>query len=68
MIFDKKWIKVLSLALCLPSTIFAMGFFFHKMVENQFMPPLLAIIIFLLVIGNILFFMVWYARSVKNKS
>ena len=66
--FDKKWIRVLALALCLPSTILAMGYLVHKIVKNQFMDPFWAMILFLAVIGNILFLMVWYAYCVKDKS
>ena len=64
---DKRWIKVLSLALCLPSTIFVMGYFVHEVIENELMDPFWALMIFFAVIFNILFFMVWHARF-KDKS
>ena len=65
---DSKWIKVLALALCLPSTILAMGYFFYFVVKNELINPLWAILLFLTVVGGVLFLMVRYAYSIKNKS
>ena len=66
--FEKKWAKVVALALSFPSTILATGFVLMKLAEGGALKKSWAVIVFLLVVGNILFLMVNYAYKIKNKS
>ena len=63
---ERKWVKTLGLALSLPSTIFGSAISLFWAVDQGYISKLVAILVFLLVIGNILFLMVYYAF--KNKS
>ena len=65
---DKRWIKVLGLALSLPSTILLLSWFLYQAVQNRWLSAFWAVAIFLIVIGKMLFFMVWNARSPKDRS
>jgi hypothetical protein len=62
---DRKWVKTLGLALSFPSTIFGAAASLFWAVGQGYISKLVAILVFLLVIGNILFLMVYYAF--KNK-
>ncbi|MCK5883417.1 MAG: hypothetical protein KAG61_06995 [Bacteriovoracaceae bacterium] len=65
---DTKWIKTLALALSLPGTILVAAFSAKKIVEMNLLSPLTAIILFLLIVGNSIFLMVYYAFKNKDKS
>lgn len=65
--FEKKWIHVLSLALSLPSTILVMAWFSKFLVDNEILTWGWSISLFVLVIANSIFLMVYYAFRVKNK-
>jgi hypothetical protein len=63
---DKKWLKILALALSLPTTIIAAAWFFMHMVTIGVIGKTFGIILFLVVIFNTLFLMVFYAYKKKN--
>ena len=63
---EKKWAKVLGLAMALPSTIFASALFFMKLAENGIISKFVGVILFLVIVLNTLFLMVWYAYKKKN--
>ena len=62
---ERKWIKVVGLALSLPSTIFASAFFINVLVEKQLISQLVGLLIFLAIIGNIFYLIIYHAY--KNK-
>lgn len=63
--FDAKWIKTLGLALSLPGTIFITALGAKKCVDLNIFSKATGIILFLLIVGNTLFLMVYY--GFKNK-
>lgn len=65
MLLDPKWVKPLGLALSLPSTIVAAAYGCMKLVQIKVLPLWLAVVIFVALIGNILFLMVYY--GFKNR-
>lgn len=66
--YDRKWIQVLGLALSLPSTIFFTAWGLMHLADQGILSKGLAVFLFLAIIGNILFLMVWHAYKNKNKS
>jgi hypothetical protein len=68
MLFDKKIMKSLGLALSLPSTIIFMAFLMKELVDSGVLSKTWGIILFLAVILNTLFMMVYYAFRKKDKS
>lgn len=63
---QKKWIKVLGLAMSLPSLIFACAWFIFNLVDEQIITRGVGIIILLAIVINSLVLMVVYA--LKNRS
>jgi hypothetical protein len=68
MLIDRKLIKSLGLALSLPSTIIIMALVSKELVESGVLSKSWGIILFLAVILNTLFMMVYYAFRKKDKS
>ncbi len=68
MLFDKKLMKSLGFALSLPSTILFMAFLSKELVDSGVLSKTWGIILFLAVILNTLFMMVYYAFRKKDKS
>jgi hypothetical protein len=66
--FDRKMMKSLALALSLPSTILLMALLCRELVDSGVLSNLWGIILFLAVIFNTLFMMVYYAFRTKDKS
>lgn len=66
--WDKKWIKTTGLALSYPSTILVSAIVMKKLVDNEFITKTWGIIIFLAIIFNTIYLMVYYALKNKNKS
>jgi hypothetical protein len=66
--YDRKWIQVLGLALSLPSTIFFAAWGLMELSDRGIISKGLAVFLFLAIIGNTLFLMVWHAYKNKNKS
>lgn len=65
---DPKMVKTLALALSLPSTIFVTAFASMELVKSGVLSKLWGIILFIAVVGNTLFMMVYYAFRKKDKS
>ena len=66
--FDRKMMKSLALALSLPSTILFMALLSRELVNSGVLSKTWGIILFLAVILNTLFMMVYYAFRNKDKS
>ena len=66
MLFDPRWTKPLGLALSLPSTIIAAAYGSMKLVQENYIPRWLGIVIFIAVVSNILFLMVYYGFKNRN--
>ncbi|MBT7611496.1 MAG: hypothetical protein HN576_17175 [Bacteriovoracaceae bacterium] len=66
MLIDKKLLKSLGLALSLPSTIIFMAVLCKELVNSDVLSKTWAIILFLAVILNTLFMMVYYAFRNKD--
>ena len=63
---NKKWLQIMGLAMSLPTTIFLVAWGAFHLVEIGLISKVVAILIFLAVVGNILFLMVYYAYKRKN--
>jgi len=63
---DKKWLHIMGLALSLPSTIFAMAYGSMLLYEHGILTKMQSVFLFLAVIFNSLFMMVYYAYKKKN--
>jgi multisubunit Na+/H+ antiporter MnhG subunit len=66
--FDKKWIKPMALAMSLPSSALMVAWFLWTLVDQQVISKNVAVIVFLLIIGNILVSMVIYALRNSKKN
>jgi len=66
--FDQKWLKVLGIAMSLPSTIFVTAYGSFKLSELGYLSKVQAVLLFLAIVCNMLFMMVYYALNKKNKS
>ena len=62
----KKWLQIMGLAMSLPSTIFIVAWGAFHLVEIGIINKIVALLIFLAVVGSILFLMVYYAYKRKN--
>jgi len=62
----QKWLQIMGLAMSLPSTIFIAGWGTMQLVKMGILTKPIAVIIFLAIVGNILFLMVYYAYKRKN--
>lgn len=63
---NKKWIQIMGLAMSLPSTIFIAAWGAFQLVKLGIISKAVAVLIFLAIVGNILFLMVYYAYKRKN--
>ena len=63
---NKKWIQIMGLAMSLPSTIFIAAWGAFQLVKLGLISKVVAVLIFLAIVGNILFLMVYYAYKRKN--
>ena len=63
---NKKWLQIMGLAMSLPSTIFITGWGTMQLVKMGILTKPVAVILFLAVVGNILFMMVYYAYKRKS--
>ena len=64
--FDRKWIRIMGLAMSLPSTIFVMAWGTMELHKPGYLTQTQAVLLFLAVVCNILFMMVYYAYKKKN--
>jgi hypothetical protein len=66
--WDKKWLQVTGLALSFPSTILLTAWGMKILVENEIISKFWGMIIFLAIICNTIYLMVYYAFKNKDKS
>lgn len=64
----KNWMAALGIGLSLPSTIFAIAWGSMKLVELGYISRFWGITLFLLVISNSLFLLVWNGINKKDRS
>ena len=64
--FNQKWLKIMGLAMSLPTTIFVMAWGSMQLYEKGVLTKTQAVLLFLAVICNILFTMVYYAYKKKD--
>ena len=65
---DKKWVQVTGLALSFPSTILVSAWVMKTLVEKDYLSKTSGVLIFLAIIFNTIYLMVYYAFKNKNKS
>ncbi|ATH06387.1 hypothetical protein BIY24_00035 [Halobacteriovorax marinus] len=65
---DKKWLQVTGLALSFPSTILVAAYVMKLLVEKEILSKTTGVLIFLAIIFNTIYLMVYYAFKNKNKS
>lgn len=63
---DYKWLQIMGLAMSLPSTIFIMAWGSMQLYKAGYISQIQAVLLFLAVVCNILFLMVYYAYKRKN--
>ena len=63
---NKKWIQIMGLAMSLPSTIFIAAWGAFQLVKLGIISKVVAVLLFLAIVGNILFLMVYYAYKRKD--
>ena len=63
---NKKWLQIMGLAMSLPSTIFIAVWGAMQLAKKGILSQTQAVLLFLAIIGNILFLMVYYAYKRKN--
>lgn len=64
-LIDPKYIKIIALAISLPSSIFALGWFLLKLAQDGVIHKLLAVGLIILYVANTIFLIAYYAS--KNK-
>ena len=64
----KNWIAALGIGLSLPSTILAVAWGSMKLVELGYLSRFWGITLFLMVISNSLFLLVWNGINKKDRS
>lgn len=64
--FDNSWAKVLGLALSLPSTIIGSALLLRELHKRDYLPFWVTILLFLLIVCNTLFLIVYYAYRRKK--
>lgn len=62
---DQKYIKVIALAISLPSSIFALGWFLLRLAEQGVIHKLVALGLIILYVVNTIFLIAYYGS--KNK-
>ncbi len=64
--WDRKWIKVLGIAMSLPSTIFVTAWGTMQLHEKKILSQTQAVLLFLAIIINMIGMMVYYALKRKD--
>ncbi|MDD0854722.1 hypothetical protein HBN50_16555 [Halobacteriovorax sp. GB3] len=67
MLVQKKWAKVLGLAISFPSSIFGVALIVETLIENDVVSKKIGWLLFIVFIVNTISLMVWYALKVKTK-
>jgi hypothetical protein len=65
---EKKWLKIVSLALSLPTTIFVSAWLCRLLVMKQVLERWAAAVLFVALVCNIIFLIVYYAIKNRTKS
>jgi hypothetical protein len=63
---NKKWLQIMGLAMSLPGTIFIAVWGSMQLAKMGILTKTQAMLLFLAIIGNVLFLMVYYAYKRKN--
>ncbi|MDD4975480.1 MAG: hypothetical protein PHY93_14065 [Bacteriovorax sp.] len=63
---NKKWLQIMGLAMSLPSIIFVAVWGAMQLAKMHIISQTQAVLLFLAIIGNMLFMMVYYAYKRKN--
>ena len=63
---NRKWLQIMGLAMSLPSIIFFAAWGAMQLVKMHILSQTVGVLLFLAVIGNMLFMMVYYAYKRKN--
>lgn len=63
---NKKWLQIMGLAISLPSLIFVAVWGSMQLAKMKIITETQAVFLFLAIIGNTLFMMVYYAYKRKN--
>jgi hypothetical protein len=63
---NKKWLQIMALAMSLPSTIFVVVWGAMHLAKIGILTQAQAVLLFLAIIGGLLFLMVFYAYNRKN--
>ncbi|MFA6237218.1 MAG: hypothetical protein WC635_07820 [Bacteriovorax sp.] len=63
---NKKWMQIMALAISLPSLIFVAVWGSMQLAKMHILTETQAVFLFLAIIGNTLFMMVYYAYKRKN--
>jgi uncharacterized membrane protein len=65
---QKKWHQIMALALSFPSTIFLTAWAMKELTERGVISKLVGVVVFLAILCNTLFLMVYYAYKNKSQS
>ena len=63
---SKKWIQIMGLAMGLPSTILAVAWGAMQLVKIGVLTKVQGVVILIVIVGSILFLMVYYAYKRKD--
>lgn len=63
---NSKWLQIMGLAISLPSIIFVAVWGSMQLAKMHIISQTQAVLLFLAIIGNMLFLMVYYAYKRKN--
>lgn len=63
---NHKWVQIMGLAISLPSIIFVAVWGAMQLAKMQIITQTQAVLLFLAIIGNSIFMMVYYAYKRKN--
>jgi purine-cytosine permease-like protein len=63
---NRKWLQIMGLAMSLPSIIFVAVWGSMQLAKMNILTQTQAVLLFLAIIGNMLFMMVYYAYKRKN--
>lgn len=64
--FDPKWIRIMGIAMSLPSTIFVSAYGTMQLHKLGYLTQVQAVLLFLAIVCNMLFMMVYYAFKKKD--
>lgn len=64
--FNRKWLQIMGIAMSLPSTIFVTVWGSMQLAKMHILTQTQAVLLFLSIIGGMLFLMVYYAYRRKN--